>query len=239
MPEMDGRIADITKLQTWFSEARMARYAGATSPSELYVWNERMSKAYLEDISHVEVLLRNFIAARLAADCERGTGDRKWYEHPARYNLGDEFQKAVRKAKARLSHSGKRSSYDSVIAALSFDTWRFLLVRRLEPTVWRALRAKGNGGMPNYPGTSRADFEAHVKVIYELRNRCSHQEHLVMGTEAVKKAYLDRCTDAPRWVAERIEPEAASWISSNSRVAAVRASRPSRQSSAFRPGDQG
>lgn len=54
----------------------MARYEVASDPGTLYVWDVRLQKAYLEDIGHVEVLLRNFIADRLAADCERLTGDR-------------------------------------------------------------------------------------------------------------------------------------------------------------------
>ena len=209
---MDGKdktYADVSKLRAWFSPARIARYESADDPSELYVWNERLSKAFLEDISHVEVLLRNFIAERLAADCKRGAGDLRWYDHPSRYNLNSAFQKSVTKAKTRLARSGSDCSYDSVIAALSFDTWRFLLVSRLEPTVWRTIRAVENGGMPNYPGTSRSDFESHVAAIYELRNRCSHQEHLVLDDIGEENAYLDACADALQWVAGTIDPEAA------------------------------
>jgi abortive infection bacteriophage resistance protein len=226
---MDGKdktYADVSKLRAWFSPARIARYESADDPSELYVWNERLSKAFLEDISHVEVLLRNFIAERLAADCKRGAGDLRWYDHPSRYNLNSAFQKSVTKAKTRLARSGSDCSYDSVIAALSFDTWRFLLVSRLEPTVWRTIRAVENGGMPNYPGTSRSDFESHVATIYELRNRCSHQEHLVLDDIGEENAYLDACADALQWVAGKIDPEAADWILANSRVEALRAVRP-------------
>lgn len=132
----------------------------------------------------------------------------------------------MRRAKRRLSHEGTLADYDHVVATLSLDTWRFLLVRRLEPTVWRALRDKRNGGMPNYPGTSREGFEPHVATIYHLRNRCSHQEHLVLADEEEEKRQLDQYADALRWVAEKIDPEAEGWIRSVSRVDELRAARP-------------
>lgn len=232
MSETD-KNPDITRLSSWFSEARMARYATAAGPAALYAWDVRLQKAFLEDVEHVEVLLRNFVAQRLAADCLRRTGkddpeaaDRRWYDHPDLYNLNDKFASSVRKAKSRLRREHTPTDYDHIVAALSLDTWRFLLVRRLEPTVWRALRAKENGGMPNYPGTSREGFEARVTTIYHLRNRCSHQEHLVLADEDEETRQLDQYAGALAWVAEKIDPEAAEWIASVSRVAMLRSERP-------------
>ena len=213
-------------LEGWFSAPRMARYTGARDPSALYVWDARLSKALLEDISHVEVLLRNFMADRLAADCERATGDRSWFDHLGRYNLRPEFSRSLERARSRLSHEGRRPTYDRVVAAMSFDVWRFLLVSRLEPTVWRALRSRANGGMPNYPGCRRSPFESRVATLYGLRNRCSHQEHLVMGDAAEESARLDGCVEAIRWVASAIDPAAAAWVLANSRVAQIRSERP-------------
>ncbi|WP_307738570.1 Abi family protein [uncultured Parolsenella sp.] len=220
------KTADISRLSAWFSGPRMARYAAAPDPAALYVWDERLSKAYLEDVSHVEVLLRNFVSERLAADCERATGDRRWFDHPVRYNLRAEFARSLERAESRLAREGKEATYDRVVAALSFDVWRFLLVSRLEPTVWRALRSEANGGMPNYPGCRRAGFESRVVTIYNLRNRCSHQEHLVLDDIGEESRRLDECSGAIRWIASAIDPEAAEWILANSRVAEIRASRP-------------
>lgn len=220
------KTPDISTLERWFSPARMARYAAADDPSALYVWDERLQKAYLEDIAHVEVLLRNFVAERLAIDCERATGEREWYDHPERYNTSLSFLRSVEKAKSRLQNEGKGISYDRVIAGLSMDVWRFLFVSRLEPTVWRALRDIANGGMPHHPGTSRADFERNVIKVYTLRNRCSHQEHLVLDDADAEKRALDEYANALDWVARKIDPEAADWIHANSRVADIRTQRP-------------
>lgn len=218
--------SDIAVLAQWFSAARMKRYASASDPVALYVWNERLSKAYLEDVAHVEVLLRNFIASRLATDCLRRCGDCAWYDHPGLYNLKEPFAHSVERVKGRLVHEGKTARYDGVIAGFSMDVWRFLLVKRLEPTVWRALRDQRNGGMPHHPGTSRSDFESRVATVYNLRNRCSHQEHLVMRDVGAESLRLDTFSNSLHWIAEHIDPDAAAWIDSMSRVAAVRLQRP-------------
>ena len=204
----------------------MARYASAPDPEAFYVWDERLQKSLLVDVAHVEVLLRNFISERLAADCLRTEGSVEWYDQAGRYNLNIPLERSVSKAKARIARDGGAVSYDRVIAALSFDFWRFLLVRRLEPTVWRALRDRANGGMPNHPGTSRADFEDHVVVVYNLRNRCSHQEHLVQDSIEEEGYLLDRAVSSIDWVARKIDPEAADWIRGHSTVAEVRMQRP-------------
>lgn len=225
---MDFKSADINDLRTWFSTARLSRYTSAKDPAALYAWDIRLAKAYLQDVAHVEVLLRNFMSHRLARDCESRTScrDCRWFDYPEIYCLNASTVSSIEKAKARLSHEGKAPSYDRVVAALTFDVWRFMLVRRLEPTVWRALRSRANGGMPFYPGTKRAEFEAHVAEIYRLRNRCSHQEHLVLENSKDEAAMLDGYSASLRWVAERIDPSAAGWIASNSRVDGVRMRRP-------------
>lgn len=216
------------KLCEWFSAARMERYAASINPGALYVWDGRLSKAFLEDIAHVEILLRNFIASRLANDYARrkvGEGG-NWFDDLKLYNLDEKFAASVAKAKQRIVYTGRAVTYNRVIAALSLDAWRYLLVRRLEPTVWKAMRDKRNGGMPYYPGASRADFEQHVSVVYTLRNRCSHQEHLIRDDLDEENRYLDPLSENICWVAEKIDPDAAEWIRANSRVAEIRASRP-------------
>lgn len=152
------------------------------------------------------MLLRNFIANRLATDCMREEGDRAWYDHPDRYGMNDGTRNSIAKAKSRLAHEGKVVTYDCVIAALTFDTWRYLLVRRHEPTVWRVLRDPRNGGMPNHPGASRADFEKRVAIVYTLRNRCFHQEHLSSVDEDDEVSALDLYIDALDWIARKIDP---------------------------------
>ena len=220
--------ATLSQLKAWFSPARMVRFAHAENPSDLYVWDARLSKALLEDIGHVEVLLRNFISQRLSIDCKRATGDPCWYEHPERYNLNDHFVSSVAKAKNRLSHEGHAATPDRMTAALSLDVWRFLLTKRLEPTVWKALRARQNGGMPHYPRMRRDTFEQDIANLYRMRNRCAHQEHLVC-TPPEERALVDSCRRALWLTASRIDPEAADWICAHSRLDYILAQRPNSQ----------
>jgi hypothetical protein len=203
----------------------MRRYEhAACDPVALYVWNTRMSKAYLEDIAHVEVMLRNFISERLARDC----GHADWFDQEERFGFDYEFRKSVERTKRRIRFSGCAVTADRVVAGLSLDSWRFLLVRKLEPTVWKALRARVNGGMPNYPSRQRKEFERHVVQLLELRNRCSHQEPLVRRDPLEEDSYLDAQSANIQWLADAIDPKAAKWILRCSRVAELRGLRPAR-----------
>lgn len=219
-----GKNVTLQSLETWFSTARLHRYATASRPDLLYIWNARLSKAFLEDFGHVEVLLRNFIHERLTKDC----GQEDWYEAKDRYHFNGPFQSSVAKVKRKLKNRGRLATPDQVIAELSFDNWRFLLTPRHEVTIWKALIDLDNGGMPHYSSRDRVVFENDVECIRQLRNRASHQEPLIIEakqTETENKQ-LDAYVDAIAKTAERIDPRAAAWIMANSRVATIRKLRP-------------
>ncbi|NEG78317.1 Abi family protein [Bifidobacterium avesanii] len=219
----DDAQATVAGLRDWFSAERMRRYEeSALDPIALYVWNTRMSKAYFEDIAHVEVMLRNFISVRLASDC----GREDWFDQADYFGFDYEFRKAVERVKRRIRYAGHDITSDRVIAGLSLDSWRFLLVRKLEPTVWKALRDKANGGIPYYRSRRRKEFEAHVIQLLNMRNRCSHQEPLIQPDADAERGYLDSQWENLLWIARVIDPKAADWIRSQSRVPALRARRP-------------
>nr|WP_227658933.1 MULTISPECIES: SNF2-related protein [unclassified Corynebacterium] len=96
-----------------------------------------------------------------------------------------------------------------------------------EATIWKALTRLDNGGMPNYPGRSRANFEANVELVRYVRNRASHQEPLIgaeggMGDMQRLRDYLA----AIGMVASSIDPKAAAWIATNSRIPMVLTEQP-------------
>ncbi len=203
-------------LSRWFSTSRMLRY-GDADPVGQYVWNARVSKAFLEDIGHVEVLLRNFIDSRLTQDA----GTRLWWESDRYPRLGS-FRRNVNKVVARIEAAGHEPEPDQIVAGLSLDNWRFLLIPRLEATIWKALISLENGGMPHYPGRSRADFEANVELVRIVRNRASHQEPLVSATgDSGDIERLQSYMAAIDMVASSIDPRAAAWIAMNSRIPSV------------------
>lgn len=92
-------------LQEWFSSARLSRYR--IEPVDAwYVWNTRVSKAFLEDISHVEVLLRNFIDVRLNADA----GIRCWWDSPTFATEACPTTRAVAEPISKLTWSSSVAS---------------------------------------------------------------------------------------------------------------------------------
>lgn len=203
-------------LSQWFSEARMSRY-GNIDPAGLYVWNTRVSKAFLEDIGHVEVLLRNFINSRLSKDART----QLWWQSDRYPRLGS-FRRNVDKVVTRIRETGYEPEPDQIVAGMSLDNWRFLLIPRLEATIWKALIKRDNGGMPHYPGRSRANFETNVELIRFVRNRASHQEPLISA--AGGQADIQRLCGylaAIDMVASSINPKAAAWIAANSRIPSV------------------
>lgn len=225
-------MASIETLELWFSTPRMERYRQFEDPEAAYLWDVRLSKACLEDIAHVEVLLRNFMAARLKEDSLRRFGDPFWFDRAEEYRLNDAAQRSVSKARSRIRHDGHEPTYDRVVAGLTLDFWRFLLIRRLEASVWKALVDIRNGGTPFHPWRTREDFERHVAMVYSARNRCSHQEPVVSASAEEPLGAVDSLQESVQWVAESIDPEAARWIRENSRLAGLRSQMPDRMGAA-------
>ena len=211
---MNNPSSDPVPLSQWFSSARMSRYADHSTPEALYLWNTHLTKTYLADIEHLEVLLRNCIHDSLT----RRYGER-WFDNN-RITFSNEARKSICKAKSRAR--GRDVAPGKIIAELSFDFWRFLLSSHYQASIWpqveRALKEKPN---------SRRQFENLVVTVYKMRNRCSHHESIVQQRDIPREdAHLDSVDNAIQMVANFIDPHAATWIKTNSRVPAVRAQRP-------------
>ena len=71
-PEVSASLAD---LECWFSVPRMETFSGQKNPVDLYLWNAQLAKAFLEDIEHFEVLLRNWIDRCVV----KAWGGERWY----------------------------------------------------------------------------------------------------------------------------------------------------------------
>lgn len=201
-------------LSQWFSPERMSRYAAHPAPEALYLWNTHLTKTYLADIEHLEVLLRNCIHTALT-----GRYGERWFDN-GRVTFSDVAEKSIRKATRRAG--GRGAPPGKIIAELSFDFWRFLLSNYYRASIWpqveKALKRKSN---------SRQQFEDLVVVVYDMRNRCSHHESIVQQCDIPREvAHLDSVDNAIQMVADFIDPHAATWIKDNSRVSVVRAQRP-------------
>lgn len=201
-------------LSQWFSVARMSRYADHPTPEALYLWNTHLTKTYLADIEHLEVLLRNCIHTALTSRYGK-----RWFDN-GRLAFSNKALWSINKAKRRAG--GGRASAGKIIAELSFDFWRFLLTRQYQASIWpqveKALKEKPD---------SRQQFEDLVVIVYNMRNRCSHHESIVQQRYIPREiALLDSVDNAIHMVAHFIDPDATAWIKDNSRVPTVRAQRP-------------
>lgn len=132
------QTASREQLAAWFPEPRIARYLGHHTDT-LYIWNTRITKAFLEDIRHVEVALRNLIDRSLVA--ERSVD---WLYDPAFLNMNSHLKRSISKAQRRAG--GETVHRHKILAELSFDTWRYLLTQRHQQKVWKHVRQN----LPHY-----------------------------------------------------------------------------------------
>lgn len=197
-------------LSQWFSAARMSRYADHPTSEALYLWNTHLTKTYLADIEHLEVLLRNCIHTALTSRY----GER-WFDN-GRITFSNKALWNIDKAKRRAG--GGRAPAGKIIAELSFDFWRFLFSRQYQASIWpqieKALKEKPD---------NRQQFEDLVVIVYNMRNRCSHHESIVQQHDIPREiAHLNSVDKAIHMVANFIDPDAAAWIKDNSRVPTIR-----------------
>lgn len=176
------------------------------------------------------MLLRNYMHRRLSMDAATSW----WFDMPERYHFNKPFLVAVSKAKRRIEQAGMDVLPDQIVATMALDNWRFLLVRRHEATIWRALVSPKNGGMEHFRSRNRRSFESDVATLLHLRNRASHQEPIIhKGTPTQEEG--ERVASFVRAIlrtAQRIDPAAAAWIAKHSRVPSVLSERPGRSRTA-------
>lgn len=205
----------LEQLAEWFSPIRMSTFAFHSNPEALYVWNTQITKALLEDIQHVEVLLRNKVDASL-----RDTIGELWFisnQLPHAPATRDSVIKAI-------NRTGQTPdcvlSRDKVIAELSLDFWFYLFTKRYSTTVWPRFIAQ-IGANPE-----RKQFYQQLGRIYRLRNRCAHHEPIVKADFETERKAIAADQFAMHQIANWIDPLAAEWIKAQSRVDGLRAKRP-------------
>lgn len=170
-------------IEIWLSEPRFRRYerrAGAKALA-LYEWNAVLSVAFFEDLGHFEVALRN--AYHRAFSEHSRWGDRwVFFGHevfPPHMRDGWDQNAKTREILVRAIEEvgGDASNPDSVtpgevVAELTLGFW-FYLTRGSNQDLWVRTLHKSFVG-----GTTRKGIHNEVKVLYDLRNRIAHHEHI-------------------------------------------------------------
>lgn len=162
----DGNDANIIKD---LSDARFAPYLKSAGFNKqyafsLYLYNARLSKAFLFPLHILEVTLRNRMSEIFSKEF-----DDKWFQDKAfRSGLSPESMDAL----DRGINRAKRPNKEDIVATLTFDFWSNLFRPEYDRFVWQTnMKAL----LPNASFT-RKDFEKVVRNINDFRNRIAHYE---------------------------------------------------------------
>ena len=137
----------------------------------LYRWNAKVTAAFWEPIGHLEVALRNTLAAR-STSATRARAAR-FVARRFEPELSSRARVVIAPARARATHKGKCASDGQTISELSFGFWRFLVTQRLT-ALWPDLA----GGFPHAPDRRRTTVENPIARLHDFRNRLAHHQRV-------------------------------------------------------------
>lgn len=197
-----------------FPKPRMKPFLDATNGKaealKLYAWQSQMAGAALEQISHLEVLLRHPIDTQLSLFMDEEEGKIPWFLLPPFYPAQAE---AIDLTRQRLREQ-KRETRDQIIAGLSFGFWTGWLGAKYEDLWRQSLHA----GFPNGSG-KRKEIARLVEQIRKFRNRVAHHDSLLnMDVVFEMQAVFE--------LARIIDEDAAKWMKSVDRTQEVGALKP-------------
>ena len=171
----------------------------------LYRWNAAITAAFWEPIGHLEVALRNSLAAQLAGRHARLGQSGSWLDDPGQ-ELSSRARDDIGAARDRVRQKGKRASEGQTISELSFGFWRFLITKKLTG-LWPDLA----GGFPDAPDRQRETVEKPIARLHDFRNRLAH--HQPVWNRQPQERYEDLLARAGY-----IDPALPGWIEVTSTV---------------------
>lgn len=160
---------------------------------KLYLYNARLSKAFLFPIHILEVTLRNRMHKIFS-----GMFSPNWpYDTGFKALLTPESLSSLDKAISR----SKSGPVESIVAELTFDFWSNLFRREYGAAVWETKLGT------LFPGAryKRTDVQRIVSKINHLRNRIAHHEPIIsLNASALHTLILEileaMCTSTAEWV---------------------------------------
>lgn len=181
---------------------------------DLYRWNTELCGAMWQTLGHVEVLVRNALADKMAARQQRLGRSGSWLDDPG-VELDRRGRDDIVTARQRVRANRKPHRDGQVISELSFGFWRFLVARRYQGQLWPDLAS----GFPFAPSRDRRLVEDPLVQLYHFRNRLAH--HQRVWSEPVA-ARLQDCLLLTGF----IDPAVQQWIAATSPVPAILADGP-------------
>ena len=221
-------------IEEWLSIGRFSTYLAAAGGSrtralDLYEWNAELSAAFLHDLSHLEVGLRNACDRQVAAATL--PGDTHWTDPATLLTLFPVLMRRDRSiGRARDVNKIARGNVErarlnatkvsnaplipgKVVAELMFGFWTYLFADAQEKTIWVPHLHKA---LP--PGIDRNRLNDALAALRDFRNRIAHHENILSGSENERRRII--------FVIRLISDDALDHVTANSDVATILAKRP-------------
>jgi hypothetical protein len=187
----------VKDLEKSFSKKRFTPYFVKAGHDQayafnLYLYNARLSKAFLFPLHMLEVTLRNKINEifKQRFNAEENNGS-EWIDNPSFYSLlSKESLDSLNKAKERTSvkNANKKKKLDNLVSEMSFDFWSNLFRDEYDRTLWQTSMSKL---LPNSPTTTRDEFQIIIRDINRFRNRIAHHESITIRNVDLSKIHAD------------------------------------------------
>lgn len=223
-------------LDDWLSPDRFRKYRNAAGGDvdvalALYEWNSEIAAAFLHDLGHLEVGLRNAYDRALLQ--HPGLEGRDWLDEAesrtvlfplddppgkrgARRDRAAPLIGSIRAARRSSGYGTRSVPRGKAVAELMFGFWTYLTADTHEKTIWAPCLHRAY-----VAGADRARVHAALAALRAFRNRVAHHESV-----------FDREPENQRrrivYVARHLSPELQRHIVSSSRLHGILAARPGR-----------
>jgi hypothetical protein len=224
-PAASLSAAERTALETSIGVDRLAGYVASAGGDtvaalDLYLWNTSVSAASFEDLSLLEVALRNACHEQLRTWHASQGQVTPWYFMTG---LEPRHMADIAQARQRVQQGRNEETEGRVVSELMLGFWRLLHAKVYEHTLWRdVLRF----AYPHQPVADRARIYDRLDHINTLRNRIAHHEPVHRST--IGRTGLDLAAihaellDVVGW----IDKDLHTWLLAESRVPALLTSKP-------------
>ncbi|MGH1979075.1 Abi family protein [Rothia sp. L_38] len=220
----------MTYFKEVLTDARFEQYLVAanrdySAAKELYAWNTRISGAFYELLSYVEVSLRNAVDKVLKeyeppASVVVNSNKSWWFSNPA--FLKDAHLKFADTAVGHLQRNDRTKKYnysrDKIISSITFGLWEEIFSKDYE----NIFRQHLVYAFPDRRLTDikmRKDVLERVSSLRLLRNRIAHHQHIF-------HLPLEERFDQAIEIITAIDKDFADWVESNSQVKYLLSERP-------------
>lgn len=206
MRDTSRATASLDDLGRWFSADRLRSYTGACMgdpgrTDAMYRWNAAAASAFLEELCHFEVILRNTLHRELTNWHRKRGMYGEWYDDPAKV-LSDRCRDDIYAARIRLSARGGSETPGRVVAELNLGFWRYLLDQSHQQVLWAQALHRA---FPFMRTRVRSEVQRRVNRLHALRNRIAHHERILHLDLAGLRRDL---VEVIGW----IDPAAAEWL---------------------------